>query len=387
MMRAFLAGLLLLTLVFTGCTESSKSSTPRTSLLVMRYDVTRDVAIVSTRPLASDEAVTAQRYADALESYAEVMPAPTYRLAEPKATVNDGVITVDFEFAAARGSLASAQLADAQTALESWFWVPGVERANFLVKGAPLALPEMAPFAQPTPRPYRTFVIQPDTGEMAYLFTAPAPKDLADAISLLQKREISKEAAKAGFQPLLPTGAKLATDPAKIDNGVLTVDVPASVAADDARLAGIVLMLAQFPHVTAVRFTVDGKATERAFLRGNLKASVTPYQLVLPESVGVIAGKDTAEAVQGAVQADAGRVPLEFGPVRTWRTWSAVTAGPRQSNERQTYLVQRTPEGQYAIKLKGADLTAAQVRDAVPAEALIALRLPGWGEAAIADGQ
>ncbi len=386
-MRALLAGLLIgLLLVVAGCTESSKSSAPRSSVLVLRYDGPRDVGIVTTRPLASEEPVTAQRYAEALESYTEVMPAPTYRLAEPKATVADGTVTVDYQVSATRGSLASAQLADARTTLESWFWVPDARQAAFKVKGEPLALPEMTPYAQPTPRRYYTYLVHSVTGEVAYRMDAPAPKDVAEAISLLQKREIAKEAATAGFQPLLPAGAKLTADPAKIENGVVAVDLSTNLPAeDDARLAGMVLMLAQFPSVTAVRFTSDGKTVERPVMRGNLNAPITPYQLVLPESIGVIAGTEATEPVQGAVQAAAGRVPLEFGPARTWRTWSVVTAGPRQSDDRVTYVVQRDSEGKYAVKLQGATLTAAQARDAVPAAAIIALRLPGWAETAIRE--
>lgn len=375
-------------MVCAGCMDSSKSKpAPRSSVLVFSYDAARDASIARTRPLATTDEITPQRYAEELENYTEIMPVATYRLADPKATVTDGTVTVDYQMASTRGTLTDAQIAEARTTLESWFWVPKVRQANFQAKGAPLALATAEAYPQPASPTFHAYFIQPDTGEVAHLNGSAAPKDVKEAISLLQKGDISAGAKKQGFAPLLPAGVKLAADPTKIDGGVLTVNFSADVQPDDdARLAGIVLMLTQFSEVEAVQFIIDGKTVARPVMRGNLNAPLTPYLLLLPTDVAALLPKDTALPVQNAVQAEVGRVPLTFGSVKSWRNWALVTATREASEERQTYILKHEGDGTYTMKLKGAALTAAQIHDTVPAEAIVALRLPGWEDAARETG-
>jgi hypothetical protein len=92
-MRWFLVfGLLLSTvLLLSGCPEEENGLPMQQpiSMLVFRYDAVRDVVIASTRSLATDTAVTPQRYADALSGLPEVSytPSPGIRMANPQATV------------------------------------------------------------------------------------------------------------------------------------------------------------------------------------------------------------------------------------------------------------------------------------------------------------
>jgi len=389
MMRSILVALFLGVLAFVvGCTESAESDTmPRASVLVFRYDAARDVAVATTRPLAGEEAVTPQRYADALENYAEIMPTPQYRLADPRATVAEDVITVNYQVAATRGSLSSAQRAEARVTLEGWFWTPEVRQARFQVRGEPMALPELAPFPQPMPPAYHTYVAQPVTGEVMHLVDLHLVETLPEAISALQTRAISESAMTQGLHPLLPAGMTLAADPATIEDGVLTVNLADGTGRDlDANLAGMVLMLAQFPEVSAVQFTFKDAKVDRPFMRGNLNAPITPYQLLLPAEVATLATQAQFAAIQQAVQAEVGRVPVTLRALRVWRNWAAVAVTLEGADAQQTVLLQRDNDGTYAVRMNAVNPTAMQIRDALPADAIIALRLPGWDDAAKDSG-
>ncbi|HOF87101.1 MAG TPA: GerMN domain-containing protein [Armatimonadota bacterium] len=388
-MRSILVALFLGVLAFVvGCTESAESDTmPRASVLVFRYDAARDVAVATTRPLAGEEAVTPQRYADALENYAEIMPTPQYRLADPRATVAEDVITVNYQVAATRGSLSSAQRAEARVTLEGWFWTPEVRQARFQVRGEPMALPELAPFPQPMPPAYHTYVAQPVTGEVMHLVDLHLVETLPEAISALQTRAISESAMTQGLHPLLPAGMTLAADPATIEDGVLTVNLADGTGRDlDANLAGMVLMLAQFPEVSAVQFTFKDAKVDRPFMRGNLNAPITPYQLLLPAEVATLATQAQFAAIQQAVQAEVGRVPVTLRALRVWRNWAAVAVTLEGADAQQTVLLQRDNDGTYAVRMNAVNPTAMQIRDALPADAIIALRLPGWDDAAKDSG-
>jgi len=262
-----------------------------------------------------------------------------------------------------------------------------VRQARFQVRGEPMALPELAPFPQPMPPAYHTYVAQPVTGEVMHLVDLHLVETLPEAISALQTRAISESAMTQGLHPLLPAGMTLAADPATIEDGVLTVNLADGTGRDlDANLAGMVLMLAQFPEVSAVQFTFKDAKVDRPFMRGNLNAPITPYQLLLPAEVATLATQAQFAAIQQAVQAEVGRVPVTLRALRVWRNWAAVAVTLEGADAQQTVLLQRDNDGTYAVRMNAVNPTAMQIRDALPADAIIALRLPGWDDAAKDSG-
>jgi len=237
-------------LLLLGCGGEEGPYAPPTSLLTFRYDAARDVVLAATHALRTDEPVTAQRYAEALARRPESGYAPslTLRLASPEVAVQDDVLTVNYREAAGLGSLASAQVEAVMAALEGWRWVPGVREVRVQALGQPLTALGPLALAQPLAPAYHTYVVQPVTGEVGYLTGGAQPRTLAEAVTLLQRRTIRDTPALQGFRPLLPVGITLTVAADRLENGVQPVELSVNYPRTEvARLAGLVLNLAQFP--------------------------------------------------------------------------------------------------------------------------------------------
>lgn len=379
-----LFGLLLL-----GCSEEGEPAPQATtSLLTFRYDAARDVVLATTHALATtDDSVTAQQYATALALRPEVSYAPstTLRLASPEVTVDNGALTVNYREAAGLQGLASAQVSAVLAALEAWFWVPGITEVRVQANGQPLTALGPVVLEQPMPRRFHTFVYQPATTEVAYLVGSLMPATLAEAVELLQQRQIREFPATQGFRPLLPQESMVTVRADALADGVLPIDLAADFPrVEPSRLAGMVLMFTQFPQVEAVRFTFGGQTVNIPFMRSNLGGPITPYDLLLPAEVGTVAGGQTLQELQSAARAALGQPPASFGPALTWRTWAVITAVPTAGAAPQTLVLQRGPVG-YNVVMSGTNLPLAQLLErGVPREAIQALRLPGWEQVALA---
>ncbi|HEY3418767.1 MAG TPA: GerMN domain-containing protein [Armatimonadota bacterium] len=367
--------------LLAGCSEKEETAVPRTSLLLFRYDPAREVVTASTVPLAGKGMPTAQQYADALAAQpgASYAPSASLRLADPQATVADGTVTVNYRQADGLAALSSAQTTQVLAMLEAWWWVPGVRDVRLQVKSAPVAMLGPLAITQPLTRTFYTYVMQPETGEVAYQVGSLTPRTPTEALAILQRREIRQFPATRGFRPLLPVDATITPAFDKLANGVLPVNLTGAFPpAEHARLAALALNFTQFPEITAVRFTSDGATVNEPFMRGNLNAALTPYDLLLPMDVALPATEAEAAAVKTAVSTALGREPAGMGTPIIWREWALVTVTPTAGTPAQTYLLRQTT-GTYTVQVSGANLSVtSDLLRTVPREVLIALRVPGW---------
>lgn len=287
------------------------------------------------------------------------------------------MITVNYREVAGLGQLSSAQVAAALAALEAWWWVPDVREMRLQFNGQPTTTLGPLAITQPLRQAFHTFVLQPATGEVGFLLGTLTPVDLAGAIAILQSRQISEFPEQQGFRPLLPPNVTLTANPNQIVNGVLTVDLSANFPrTDNVRMAGIVLMLTQFPVVRAVRFTFDGQTISAPMMRGNLNTPLTPYDLLLPPAAAV-AGAEVTGAVKTAAVKALGQ-PAEFGQALVWQDIALITTQPPPDTPPQTFVLKEQPQG-YLVLASGPNIPVARLLEqGVSYEAVIAFRLPGW---------
>ncbi|MHB9107123.1 MAG: GerMN domain-containing protein [Armatimonadota bacterium] len=384
----FLLAVLISAVLLAGCPEEENGQPMQQaiSILTFRYDAARDVVIANTRSFAVDGAITPQRYADALAGLPEATytPSATIRMTDPQATVTDGVLTVNYRDVAGLGGLSSAQAAAAFAALEAWWWVPGVTQVRLQFNGQPATALGPVAITQPLSRPIHTYVLQPTTGEVGYLTGALMPADLPAALTILRNRQISTFPAQQGFTPLLSPNVTLTANPNQIANGVLTVDLAGNFPrTDSARLAGIVLMLTQFPAVQAVRFTFGGETINAPIMRSNLNAPLRPYDLLLPA-----AATAASPAVTDAVKTAAAKTlatPADFEPALVWKDLALVTTRPQPDTAPRSFLL-KGQEGTYRVLASGTNLPVAELlQQGVPVEAVIAFRLPGWENLSLSE--
>jgi hypothetical protein len=364
-----------------GCTEPPADGPPQPpiSLLTFRYDAARDVVIAHTVSLPTTVPLTAQRYANALASRPDTTyaPAPALRLAHPIPRVTDGTLTVDYRDVAGLDGFSAAHSQGALAALEAWRWTPGIDRVTILAAGEPLLELGPTPVADPFAPGYHTFVVHPETGEVGYLPGTPRPDSLDDALDILRRRDAFT--AGAGFEPLLPANARLTADPRQMQDSFLTVQLTGVLpGAEHARLAGIVLMLTQFPQPHAVRFTFNGAVSPEPFMRTALDDIISPYALLLPEEAGTPADAETRVALRETITARMGRAPASTGPARVWRDWAVVPVKLTPQGGTQLFLLQRRDDA-YTVVHGGPTLpTGDLLTRQVPRDAIVALRLPGW---------
>jgi len=375
-------------LLLAGCPEeeNGRPMQQSISILTFRYDAARDVVIATTRSLLVDVAITPQRYADTLSQLPEASytPSPAIRLANPQATMADGVLTINYREVAGLERLSSAQTVAAFAAIEAWWWVPDVREVRLRFNGHPATVLGPVTLTQPLRQAFYTYVLQPATGEVGYLVGALTPADLAGAITLLRNRQISAFPAQQGFTSLLPSNVTPTANPNQIASGVLAVDLSGNFPrTDNVRMAGIVLMLTQFPTVQAVRFTFDGETINAPFMRGNLNVPLTPYDLLLPVAA-VVAEPAVTDAVKTAAVKTLGQ-PVEFGQALVWKDLVLITMQPRSDAVPQTFLL-KGQEGAYRVMAYGPNLPVAQLlQQGVPFEAVIAFRLPGWENLSLSE--
>ena len=368
--------------VLTGCPDQDGvPGQQSSSILVFRYDAVRDVVITSTYQLSADTPITAQRYANALAALPEVSYTPTaaIRLANPLATVVNDVLTVNYRDVAGLQQLSSAQAASAVAAFEAWRWVPGVREVRLQAAGQPMTILGPLVITQPLQFGNYTYVVNPTTGEVAYLVGSLNPATIAQAVTILQQREIRELPAQAGLRPLLPVGVTISANPAAITTaGVLTVNLSANFPREEtARLAGIVLMMTQFPTVNAVQFTFGGQTVNAPFMRSNLNAPIRPYDLLLPLIVASAASVETTAQLQAIAEKTLGR-KAEVASALVWQDLALLTTDAQPGTAPQTVAL-RKMEQDYVVLGHGVNLSVVQLlQQGVPQEAITAFRLPGW---------
>lgn len=373
--------------LLAGCTaeENVRPIQHTISMLTFRYDAARDVVVATTRAFAADGAVTPQRYADALAGLPEATytPSAAIRMTDPQATFTEGVLTVNYRDVAGLEALSSAQTSAAFAAIEAWFWVPEVTQVRLLFNGQPATVLGPVAITQPLRQAFNTYVLQPATGEVGYLTGALTPADFPGAITILRNRQISTFPAQQGLMPLLPPNVTLTANPNQVVNGVLTVDLAGNFPrTDSARLAGMVLMLTQFPAVQAVRFTFNGETVDAPIMRGNLNTPLRPYDLLLPAAAS-IATPVVNNAVKTAAMKSLDR-PAEFGQALVWKNLALINAKPADTAPLTMLL--KTWDGGYLVLASGPSIPVAQLlQQGVPVEAVIAFRLPGWENLSLSE--
>lgn len=383
----FLIGLLLIGLL-SGCVETPRD-TGTTSILTFRYDAARDMVIASTHPLVTDGMpVPAQRYADMLAGLpaASYSPTPTIHLADPVATVAGNVVTVNYREVAGLDQLSSAQLAGLQAVLKGWWWVPGITSVRLELMGVPATSLGSLAITQPLAHLPVIFVVQPTTGELGYLVGVTGPNSPAQAVTALARREIRELPAQAGFRPLLPPDVTLNITPERMMNGILPVDIVGPFdSTQSTRLAGIVLMFNQYPNVNAVQLTFNGNALGTSFMRTRLDRAIVPQDLLLPEAAGATAGGPTLAAISSAVAGGTRRVPPPFACALTWQGWARVET-PADSGAPRLFVLREEVGKGYVMLVSGSDVSVIKLlKEGIPPEAIIALRLPGWEMVAAAE--
>ena len=374
-----------------GKEETAAAQTRYASALTFRYDAARDVVLATSHPVSfaaapGQTAAPSQRYLDTLAALPETAyaPAADLRLADPAAMLANGVLTVNYRDVNGLERMNGTQATAALAACEAWAWTPEVREVRLQAAGKPLIALGTQTISQPLKRPYATYVVQPQTGEIGHLAGGPAPATLAEAVVLLNKRQLRAHAAP-GFLPLLPPEVELFADLGHLDNRTLAVDPsPDFSTTEHARLAGLVLMLAQFPEVDAVRFTFGKLTVTQRMMRGDLEKPLSPYDLLLPPAA-TVAENTAAAAIKKAAQSGLSRPPLSVSPPLVWREWAAVTIAPAKSAPEQTVLLNQDAAG-YAVTITGERLLARQAMlHDVPRDAILALRLPGWEGVALEE--
>lgn len=322
--------------------------------------------------------VGAQEYANALANLPQMnlMPAPGVSFANPVPTVTDGALSVNYLTLAGLDQLSVEQASPIFVSLESWWWVPGVHCLTLLINGNPLKVLGPYTFCTPLQRSLYTFLVQGDTGEVGYQIDAPYPANLADALDILAKRELALTPATQGFIPLIPPDVNFTAYVGNITNGVLTFDLSTCFdTKDQYRLAGLVLMLTQFPEVSAVQFAFNGQIVDAPFMRANLNQPLTATDLILPTTVGMLPCVAELNAIQNTVQASLGHSPASMDNALVWQQWASVQVVPTQGATSLLYVMRKVGD-HYAVFASGTDLKAEQLlRQGMPHEAIIALHL------------
>jgi hypothetical protein len=368
--------------LLASCPDRTDIATPiAITMMTFRYDGARDVVIATTRPLAIAQPVTSQRFANALAlaSGVSYTPAANLRLANPVPTVNGAVLTVDYRDVAGLGQLASAQVNAILAALEAWWWVPGITEIQLQAAGQPITTLGPLTISQPLRREYHTYVIQPQTGEVGYLVGSLTPPTLTEAVRILRARQISEFPATQGFQPLLPPEIDATTGTVK--DGTLPVNLTAPFSTGQSpRLAGMILMLTQYPEIEAVQYTFAGETTNAPFMRGNLNAPLSSQQLLLPSTVASIATAQQRTGIEAAVVAHLGAQPASIGQALIWRDWAKVAVTPTPGVPVQQYVMHQGAQGYTVQTVDAGAPSDVLLARGVTREAIIAFRLQGWEE-------
>lgn len=347
------------------------------SLILMRYDVGRDVKLVETVSFTTNEKrVSSQQYADVLAArpemnFSAIGQNTHYR--NPAATVRGDTLTVNYRDSATEASMTSAESMDFWTRFASWFWMPGIHQVRFYANGKEVVWIGEGEITQPLTRVIYLFLYNLNTHEVGIDWqdsrVLPERATLTDALRALRERRKHQTGRLTGFEPLLPPGMTIATPeyprtPLTRSGGVLHIDLPAAFPRNEqGRLAGIVLLLAQFSEVQAVRFTFGGKTMREPFMRTTLDAPITPHDLELPQqqiksvlrfSYDIHTGNAVTPVTEERATA---LTPLEYAralahnPAMQWTPPLPNTryVHPRVSLQAGSLVVRYTVEGRYPM--------------------------------------
>lgn len=254
------------------------------SIVTFRYDAARDVVLAKTTLVKLRQPISAQAYANALSRLPDMSytPTETIKFDNPIATYNKRHrrLSVNYRNIAGLDQLASAQTAAVLAALEAWWWVPDVNEIYLQLEGRTSSLLGPLVIYQPLRHQYHTYILNAHTGEIGYLYGNLSPSTIREAVSILNRHEITTYTAMQGFQPILPPGVKLTYT--KIHDGILSADLSPRVYKQKGALAALVLMFTQYKGVHAVQFTFDGQRLDMPFMHGNLSKPITASQLEIP---------------------------------------------------------------------------------------------------------
>lgn len=357
------------------------------SLIYMHYDVGRDISVVRTIPFfTTDSTFTPQQYADALAARPEMGFAASgqnthYR--DPEATVDGDTLMVNYRDSATEASMSSSESMQFSMRFSSWFWVPGISRVRFYANGkAVTRVGEGSALKQPLMRDADLFLANLNTHEVRIDWSdskiLSEHPTLDEALRVLRERRQHQLDRPDGCEPVLPPGMTLTTPEypkttLAMNAGVLHIDLPANFPRhDQVRLAGMVLLLTQFPQVLAVRFTFGGAVEHEPFMHVALDEAITPYDLDLPEmqiqsllhfSYDIHAGDAVTMVTQ---ERAANLTPLEYAqalarlPAMQWVPLFSTyrLLNPQVEILNDELIVRYAVEGQYTIS--NAEMPALQ---------------------------
>lgn len=288
-----------LLIALIGCGNLAQAQTtanefPHT-LLLMQYDVERNVKLLETVTFTTTtNDFTPQQYADALAARPEMeftAGGQNTHYRDPQATVAGDTLSVNYrDYADA--SLSSSQSILFWTRFSSWFWVPGIRKVRLYANGKEVTWVGEGTVEQPIISTAYLYLYNPNTREVGIDWAdsriLPYNATLKEALRTLCEHKQSLTNGRRAFEPLLPKGMVLLTPeypktPLADSSGVLHIELPANFPRTEVgRLAGMVLLLTQFPEVNAVRFTFGGKVLNEKFMRTTLDKPISPYDIDSP---------------------------------------------------------------------------------------------------------
>ncbi len=320
-------------------------------------------------------------YAIALAALPEMSIAPSMFCSfnTPLPSVCSKVLTVNYTTPCNPEDINEVEARAVLVSMEAWWWVPYICDVHLLANGEPLT--ELGPFTfhNPWEREYHTYLVQCQTGEVGYEFDACGPTNLADALQVLSRQDIGPGPLAKGFTPLLPPEVTIAADTTSICNGVLHVDLsPNFPLCDRFRLAGLVMMLTQFPCVSAVQFTFGGQCLDYCFMRSNLNQPITITDLILPSTVACAPSLATLGLLQCSAQQALGYAPASYGDAMVWQQWASLQVVPAPGVNPQLYILHKVGD-HYQVLCHSTDPDPLQLlQQGMPRDAIIALQLPHW---------
>jgi len=435
-------GLMAVSIFVAGCGDPAAGPAVTVSLLTFHYDPSRDVALATTRdavvspstsfitstpvmmkvappevtiPSKPYSTVVSSRFPNINRTYAVVSPGrlpkfgpyvspqeyadliaplpvmsfcfgPDTRFANPCPTAKANVLTVNYRNVC--GTFTCDEATAIVASLETWWWVPSVCTYHFQADGKPIKNIGGYFIGDPWQHTFHTFVVQEQTGEIGFLVSGLHPRNLKEGLDILASRDICPTPAAKGFVPMLPPGVNFTAYINEIKDGVLPFDFSGSCPTNDKfRMAAIILMLTQFPGVNAVQFYFNGQIIDQPFMRSNLNRPLTAADLILPTTVALLPETGVNACLRTSVQASLGREPAFYGDSLVWGNWACMQVVPEKGGSGRTYILHKTDET-YQVFASGTDLSPVRLlRDGMPREAIIALRLPHWEDVILVEEQ
>lgn len=366
-----------------GVVSQQSYSLPTTNYPTANPQERQDFATIapSYTPTFASPALGPLDYANALASLPEMSIAPSMFCSfnSPIPTVCGKVLTVNYTTPCDPENLSEAEATAVLVSMEAWWWVPYICDVHLQANCEPLT--ELGPFTfhDPWEREYHTYLVQEQTGEVGYEFGAPGPADLAEAMQMLAQQDIGMGPATKGFTPLIPPEVTCTVYPSCGTDGVLRCDLSGNFPISDRfRLAGLVMMLTQFPCINAVQFTFCGRILDYCFMRSNLNKPLTVTDLILPSTVAMPPSLACLHLMQCSAQQALGYTPASYGDAQVWQQWATLHVVPAPGVNAQLCVLHKVGDA-YQVLSYGADLDPRQLlQQGMPRDAIIALQLPHW---------